>query len=344
MTKRILLVYPGKYGQFQPLVPLPLLYLSSALVENGYHCQILDMRLERFEDCDLSNTLCVGISTMTGSMIKYGLEFAKFVRQNSPKTPIIWGGVHPSLVPEETVQSPYVDVVVRGEGEMTLLELVNAIDDNHSLSNIKGITFEENGKVISNPERDFIDLNKIPIKLPYDLFKMDRYNLEWFPIHTSRGCPHDCSFCYNLSYNRRSFRYKTAERVLDEMEYVLKTFSPKWIDLTWEDNFFVSKDRVRKICEGIIERHLNFNWGSFCRFDYASKYDEDFLKLIERSGCKNLSFGAESGSQYILDSVINKGVTIGQILETIKKMVKIDVEEQLVLCVVSQEKATKTFC
>lgn len=327
MPKKILLVQPGKYGQFKPEIPIQLLYLSAVLIENGYQCQILDMRLEYFKHCDLSNTLCVGISTMTGPMIKYALEFARFVRENSPRIPIIWGGVHPSLVPEQTAQSPYVDVVVRGEGEITLLELVEAIEDNRSFSNIKGIIFKENSEIISNADRDFMDLNTLPIELPYNLIKMDHYNLNRFPLHTSRGCPHGCSFCYNLVYNRRSFRYKTAERVLDEIEYILKNFSPKWICFSWEDNFFVNKDRVRKICEGIIERHCNIEWGSFCRFDYASKYDEAFLQLIEKSGCKMLSFGAESGSQAILDSVINKGIKIEQILETSRKMAKMNIEE-----------------
>lgn len=329
MTKKILLVYPGKYGQFKPLIPLQYLYLSSVLVENGYHCQILDMRLEDFRSCNLNNTLCVGITSMTGPMIKYAIEFAKFVRQNSPRTPIVWGGTHASMVPEQTVESQYADIVVRGEGEMTLLELVNALEKDKPLNNIRGVTFKENGKVISNPNRDYMNLNTIPIKLPYNLIKIDKYNIYDFPIHTSRGCPHNCAFCYNLIFNRRSFRYKTAERVLDEIEYILKNFPVTHLDINWEDNFFVNKERVKRICEGIIERGLDFHWHSFCRVDYASKYDEAFLKLVEKSGCTMLSYGGESGSQEILDSVINKGITIEQILETTRKMSKTNMMQQI---------------
>lgn len=322
MSNKILLIYPGKYGTFKPELPLSLLYLSSILKGNGYQCQILDMRLEHFKDCDLKNTLCVGITSMTGLMIKYGLEFAKFVREINSKIPIVWGGVHPSLVPEETVTSSCVDVVVRGEGEETFLELVQAIENNTALHNIKGITFKKNGRIISTPDRDFIDLDAIPIELSYDLIKLERYDLSLFPIHTSRGCPHSCSFCYNLAYNKRIFRCKNPERVLDEVDWVLKKFSVKTISFFCEDNFFVDRNRIAKICEGILKRGLNFKWGAFCHFDYAAKYDDAFFQLIEKSGCSCLSFGGESGSQVILDSIFHKGIKIEQILETTKKMAR----------------------
>lgn len=329
MTKKVLLAYPGKYGQFKPLLPLQYLYLSSALLENGYECQILDMRIDDFRRCNLDDTICVGITSMTGPMLGHAIEFARFVRQTSPKTPIVWGGLHASMVPEQTAESKYVDIVVRGEGEITLLELVDALEKDRPLNAVKGLTFKDNGSVVNTPDRDFIDLNDIPVKLPYHLLDTNRYNIFDFPIHTSRGCPHGCTFCYNLIFNRRSFRYKTAERVLDEIEYILKTFPVTNLDINWEDNFFVNQERVQRICEGIIERGLNFQWHSFCRVDYASKFDESFLKLVETSGCWLLSYGGESGSQEILNSVVNKGITIQQVLETTRKMSKTKMIQQI---------------
>lgn len=325
MDNKILLIYPGKYGAFKPELPLSLLYLSSILKEKGYRCQILDMRLEHFKDCDLKNTLCVGISSMTGLMIKYGLEFAKFVRQIDSRIPIVWGGVHPSLTPEETAANSYVDIVVRGEGEETFLELVQAMENNISLHNIKGITFKENGQIVNTPNRDFINLDAIPIDLAYELINLKQYDLSFFPIHTSRGCPHSCSFCYNLAYNKRVFRCKNSERVLDEVDWVLKKFSVKNITFCCEDNFFTDRNRVAEICDGILKRGLNFKWNAFCRFDYAAKYDDAFFQLIEKSGCSCLSFGGESGSQIILDSILHKGIKIEQILETTKKMAKTNI-------------------
>lgn len=328
MTKKILLVFPGQYDRVtRPAIPLQLLYLSSILRENGYLCQILDMRLQDFTKSDLNDVLCIGITSMTGQMISQGLKFSRFVRFKSPTIPIIWGGVHPSLLPEQTVENDLVDIVVCGEGELTFLELVQSIEQGKPLDNVKGITFKKNGAVINNPTRNFIDMNSIPIELPYDLIDINKYELVGFPVHTSRGCPSHCSFCYNLSYNRCSYRYKSADRVLNEIEYIVNNFNVRNLSFLWEDNFFVNKKRVGKICEGIIERGLKIEWGAFCRFDYLVRYDDDFLHLIEESGCKELSFGGESGSQRILDSIIHKGVKIEQILEGTRKMSKTQIKQ-----------------
>lgn len=320
-------MFPGPYGAVKPEIPLPLLYLSSILRKHGHTSEIFDMRLQDYRDYVLDDTMCVGITSMTGSMIKYGLEFAKIVRAYDPRVSIIWGGVHPSLLPEQTVRNTYVDFVVRGEGEMTLLELVQALKGNGSIKQIKGITFEEDGLIINNPNREYMNLNEIPIELPYDLIEMDKYDLSTFPIHTSRGCPHQCTFCYNLAYNRCSFRYKTAERVLDEIEYVLRNFSIHAISFTWEDNFFANKERVAKICRGMIARKFDIQWDAFCRFDYASRFDDDFFELLEDSGCRMLSFGGESGSQEILNNVIHKGTKIEQIFKVTKRMSKTRIKQ-----------------
>lgn len=341
MTKneKILLVYPGMLGAFKPEIPLPLLYLSSVLRAHNIPCEIFDMRLRDYRKCNLSGVSCVGITSMTGSMIKYGLEFAQAVRSYDENIPLVWGGVHPSLLPEQTVESPLVDIVVWAEGELTFLELVGALRKKTPLDSLQGITFEKEGKSVSTPPRPFMDLNTIPLKLPYDLLEIDKYDLSNFPIHTSRGCPSQCTFCYNQSYNRGSFRFKSAERVLDEIELTLKKFPSSVVNFTWEDNFFVLKDRVEKICRGFLERRFNVEWEAFCRFDYFSRYDQDFIDLIEESGCRLISFGGESGSQEILDNVLHKGVKIEQIKEATRKMAKTGMAQVVsFMCGVPEEK------
>jgi len=241
-NRKVLLVFPGKYGALNPEIPLPLLYLASVLRGNKVKVEIFDMRLEDFQRVDLNCVFLVGITSMTGSMIKYGLEFAQAVRNYNKNIPIVWGGVHPSLLPEETIKSPLVDIVVRNEGELTLLALVKAIEQKKQLSLVQGITFKQGEKVISTPERHFMDLNKIPVELSYDLLHMDKYILSPFPVHTARGCPSRCAFCYNQAYNHGSFRYKTAEKVLDEVEYVIKKFKVSHLSFTWEDNYCPSQE------------------------------------------------------------------------------------------------------
>lgn len=320
MAKNVLLVYPGKYGAILPELPLPLLYLSSALRDVGYSPRILDLRLQKYKDVPLDDVLCIGISTMTGSMITCGLEFAKYVRSVNPELPIIWGGIHPTLLAEQTIKNEYVDIVVRGEGEKTIQELVHALEGRRSLDTVDGVTYKCKGEIKNNPDREFIDMNSLKIELPYELLNLKKYELGYFPIHTSRGCPYRCGFCYNLAFNKRRWRAKTAAAVLDEIEYVIKKFGVHYISFTWEDEFFINKNRVQDICEGLLRRGLKIKWAAFCRFNHFYKFDREFIQLLERSGCVTLSFGAESGSQRMLDEVIKKDITIEQIIKTTEKL------------------------
>jgi len=303
-------------------MPLTLLYLGGALEKAGYRSRLLDMRVERYNDIDLGEADCVGISAQTGHQILYGLEFAKYVREKDPDIPIIWGGVHPTMLPEETAQNEYVDIVVRGEGEATLVELVQKIKAGDPLESVRGITYRIKDQIRTNPDREFIDLNTLPIDLPYDSLKLDKYPLikqGRLPVHTSRGCPHRCGFCYTTFFHKRRYRYKTPERVLDEIEYLLGKFHLKSVSFEGEDEFFIIKKRVQEICQGLIERKIDVGWWSFCRFDHFSKFDRDFIKLLDKSGCSELTFGGESGSQRLLD-LMQKDITPDMMIITVEKL------------------------
>ena len=167
--------------------------------------------------------------------------------------PIVWGGVHPTLLPEQTASNGYVDVVVRGEGELIVKDLANALASHKPLDNVLGITYRSGRVIKSNPDGKVIDLDAIPVDLPYDLLKMKRYpsvKSGRFHIQTSRGCPHRCGFCYNSLFNKNKWRAKSAERVLDEIEYILEKFPQVKIIDPIDDNFFVDEDRVKQICNG----------------------------------------------------------------------------------------------
>ena len=232
---------------------------------------------------------------MSGLQIKYALEFAHFVRVQNPSCPIVWGGVHPTLLPEQTATNDYVDIVVRGEGELIIKDLANKLALNQSLEDVAGITYNINGSIKSNPDGKIIDLNAVPIALPYDLLQMDKYpsvRSGRFHIQTSRGCPHRCGFCYNSFFNKNKWRAKSAKRVLDEIEYILNRFPHVKIIDPIDDNVFVDKKRVEDICHGLIDRKLDVQWRGNCRFDYMSTYSKDFLELLVQSGCVELDFGA----------------------------------------------------
>jgi len=322
--KEVLLVFPGKYNDPSPQVPLALLYLASSLLKEGYKVQILDMRLENYRDFKVGNPIFVGVSTMSGHQISYGLEFAKKVRAVAPNCSIIWGGVHPTLLPNQTVKSDYVDIVVRGEGEETIAELANKLYSNQPIDNVKGITYKQNGKIISNPDREFLDLNNLPTSLPWHLLYKERYpSLQAGRIHiqTSRGCPHRCSFCYNSVANKGVWRSMKPKWVLKAIENILREFpNLKCIDIV-DDNFFADEKRVAEICKGMIQRELIVPWRANCRFDYLADYDDCFLSLLENSSCMELNFGAETGSLKLL-KLIKKDITPTQMVTALRKLQK----------------------
>ncbi len=320
--KEVLLVFPGKFKAPDPQVPLSLLHIAAVLKQDGFNVRILDMRLEDYRYCNLGNPVFVGISCMSGMQIKYALEFARFVKTQNPSCPLVWGGVHPTLLPEQTVNNEFVDVVVRGEGELIVKHLANCISNNRPIDSVAGITYKSNHIVRSNPDGEVIELDAIPVNLPYELLQTDKYpSIKSGRIHiqTSRGCPHKCGFCYNTVFNKRKWRGKSAQRVLNEIQYILHKFPNVKIIDPIDDNFFVDQQRVKDICQGLILQNIKIKWRANCRLDYFSTYDQDFVSLLAKSGCVELDFGGESGSER-LQEFICKDVTARQMIQSVKNL------------------------
>lgn len=318
----VLLVFPGKLKAPDPQIPLALLHIAASLRQEGFTVRILDMRLEDYRHYEIGNPVFVGISCMSGLQIKYALEFARHARMRNPYVPLVWGGVHPTLLPEQTASHGYVDIVVRGEGELIVKDLANALALNRPLDDVAGITYSVNAAIKSNPDGKVIDLDEIPIVLPYDLLQMNKYpsfKAGRFHIQTSRGCPHRCGFCYNSNFNHNRWRGKSAKRVLNEIEYIIGKYPHVKIIDPIDDNVFVDEFRVKKICLGIIDRKLPIQWRANCRFDYLANYDKDFLELLAKSGCVELDFGGESGSDRI-QQLICKDVTADEMLKSVDNL------------------------
>jgi radical SAM superfamily enzyme YgiQ (UPF0313 family) len=319
IQKDVLLVFPGKYKAPDPQVPLALLHIAASLKQEGFSVRIIDMRLEDYRHVQVGNPFFVGISCMSGLQIKYALEFAKHVRTQNASCPLVWGGVHPTLLPEQTAINDYVDIVVRGEGELIIKDLANALALNRPLDDVAGITYTINGTIINNPDGKIIDLDAIPVALPYELLQLEKYpsfKSGRFHIQTSRGCPHRCGFCYNSVFNKNRWRGKSAKRVLNEIEYITKKYPNIKIIDPIDDNVFVDEYRVKEICQGLLDRKLGVQWRANCRFDYLANYDKDFLELIAKSGCVELDFGGESGSER-LQQLICKDVTADEMLRSV---------------------------
>ena len=196
------------------------------------------------------------------------------------------------------------------------------------LDAVAGITYASSGgngssrTVRSTPDAALIDLDAIPVELPYELLPLPLYTtLQAGRVHlqTSRGCPSRCGFCYNTAFNKRRWRGKSPERVVEEMEWLLRRFPAAKILDPVDDNFFVDRKRVEEICELILRRGLKFRWRANCRFDYLARYDAEFLGLVERAGCMELDFGGESGSARMQD-VVCKEVTADEILTAVTNL------------------------
>jgi anaerobic magnesium-protoporphyrin IX monomethyl ester cyclase len=222
------------------------------------------------------------------------------------------GGTHPTLVAEEILQYiKEIDIIVLHEGEDTIIELTKALKLGHSLKNVKGIAYRENGEIRKTPLRDFVeDLDRLPPPAR-ELFDVDKYNL-YLPIYdrpkamhllTSRGCPFSCGFCSAKEMSGRKVRYSSPEKVITEMESIKSSYPQyKWL-FFYDDHLTLKKSRVIKLCEGIIKSKLNFKWGCYGRVD---SIDEEMVDAMKEAGCKMISFGVESGSDMVLNLMQKK--------------------------------------
>lgn len=324
MRDRIILVNLGKlwFGSTSKIIPpTSILPVAGMLDKHGYKVEIFDARLEDYHNLDLRNVLAVGITCMTGRSIKHGIEICRYVKEMDKDIIVIWGGIHASLLPEQTVSNPYVDIVVRGEGEIAMLELIKALEKDKPLEGIRGIVYKRNGKTVTNPERPFMNLDDT-VDLAYHLVPkkyMEKYKPEeGFFYPDSRGCPHRCAYCYNAVFCHSTWRSKSADKIIEELRWIEEKFNPKQI-LFMVDNFFVNKKRVHELATRIIEEGFDFEWSADVRTNYFDNYDVEFLKLLRESGCKMLHAGAESGSPRVLD-FIKKDITTEQTVNAVKML------------------------
>lgn len=336
---QVILFFPNLEKTDAVVLPVNLLMVAAPLVESGYRVKIIDQRIDKNWKAVLleeikKEPLVFGVSALTGKQILNGLEASEFVKQNS-NIPVVWGGVHASLLPYQTLENEYIDWVVVGEGEETFLELVDCLKNKTTLENIKGIGYKKDGKIFINQQRDFVDLNKLP-EIPYQLINIENYisNKSFatgkiarnLALYTSRGCPHRCGFCYNKEFNQQRWRGKSAERVVEEMKNLIKDYQINAFEIE-DDEFFVDLERARRICELIIKRGLEIEIFASCRVNYVLNMNEDYLKLLYRAGFRTLAFGVESGSEKILD-LIHKDITINQVFETINRLKKVGINSK----------------
>ncbi|MBW1741909.1 MAG: B12-binding domain-containing radical SAM protein [Deltaproteobacteria bacterium] len=327
---QVLLLYPKTGMDLGSTVAPPhsLLSVAAPVLKSGYNVRILDQRTQSIAESDLkklisSDLLCVGISSMTGTQILNALSLAGVVRRlTDGRVPIVWGGPHPSVTPEQTLKNENVDVVVVGEGDETLVELVHAFDKKQSLSKVDGIMYLDGKEVIKTQERSLLNVEDL-LPTPWELIDVERYVHHDMYIKgrprvldiglTSRGCPFNCGFCSSAAIRKRKWRPMSVEKSLNLIVESVRRFN---LDGIWirDDEFYINRKRADSIFRGMIRENLNISfYTSGARVDVFQRASDDEVEILKRAGGHTLKFGAESGSQRILD-LMKKGITVEQTL------------------------------
>ncbi|MHA3963202.1 MAG: B12-binding domain-containing radical SAM protein [Candidatus Thorarchaeota archaeon SMTZ1-45] len=314
--------------------PLGLGYIASYLRETGDHqVKIHDGLLQHSRASDFAETLTsfspdvVGISGQTTPSIYDVYRTAKAVKKHDPATLVVVGGAHVTFQDEQVLKDcPEIDVVVRGEGEVTMKMLLDEISENRCNVRVEGTTTRLGTSILRNPDRPYIaNLNSLPFPA-YDLLNLTSYfprGKRIAPMITSRGCPYQCTFCSSSRITGKRWRGRSAENVVREIELLQERYGVR--DVTFLDDLFTfDHQRVEEICSLIIKDVDNIGWTCSSRADIMTRHPEiaDWLK---DSGCHTLYIGAESGSQRILDK-IKKGIRISQIINAVKRAKAVGLE------------------
>lgn len=288
----------SRYEQHAP--PLGLGYLAAVAEQKGWEVKIID-NIARFADYTDDQILkeaqlyqpdiiCIPINIST---IKSSYALVK--KLSSLNTLLISGGPHPTLFPDEAIKSGF-HAIVMGEGEITLSEIFDAVEQNNSLHNILGISFKENGKIVHNPPRPFIkNLDDIPFPALH-LFQTGDYakNPEQFKLFqgvvTSRGCPYECSFCTIPQASNRKYRYRSIENVVEGIKQLKEKWGVSYI-IFYDELFTVNKKRTMELCDAFINSGLNIKWNCTTRVDLV---DHELLLKMKNAGCDYVAFGIES--------------------------------------------------
>ena len=223
------------------------------------------------------------------------------IKNEFPDSTVIFGGVHSTALPEEALATGYCDYVVRGEGEETMLKLHQAIRGNGEAADLLGLSFIKEGKIVNNPEGPLIpDINTIP-PFPHHLFPSPKYDRGF--LTSSRGCPYRCSYCSQRLITGTTYRYKSAELLLDEIDVLVNSYNQKELNF-YDDNFCLKARRVHELCDKIIERglHKKVKFAVQTRADNVVKHGgESLVKHMAEAGFTHMGFGLETGVQRIAD-------------------------------------------
>jgi anaerobic magnesium-protoporphyrin IX monomethyl ester cyclase len=321
---KVLLINPPYFNskyKFIGLVapPLGIAYIAAVLEENGIDVEIIDaaaleMSWETLEtEIKRISPGLVAVTALTPTIDK-AMQTAELAKKTCPQATVVMGGYHPTFNYQEMLEKDYVDIVVMGEGEYTMLDLVETLDGGGDLKNVLGIAYKDG---VTPPRPLIEDLDDLPFParhlLPMDYYKILNMKLHTATMISGRGCPMQCSFCASAALHGNKLRMRSPMNVVDEMEHLINDHDSGMIAFM-DDTFTLKPSRVEEICDEIKRRDIDVYWGCTARADTLS---EKLLRKLSDSGCITMFLGVESADQQQLDRV-NKQLTIEKIRQAFK--------------------------
>ena len=326
-SKKIVFFVPS-FSSIEATAPLGILAISTPLINAGYEVKIIDSTItpnykKRILE-EVQDALCLGISVVTGPMIRDTVEVAKAVKKWDPDFPVILGGWHPSLLPGQTLEAPYVDIIVRAQGEDSMLEVVQCLQDGGELDKVLGVGFKRDGKLHLTPERPLKTLDKMPAKA-YQLADFDAYERvcgrRWTMYVSSLACPYNCSYCTNAGVYGRKWNALPVEQVVEETIDLSRRYR---LELLWiaDDNFLVDLKRALQIAEQLIRKGGSFKWSVQATTNLTARLSVSELTLLRRSGLHQICQGIETASPTVMKLMNKDFQVLGDIYESTERCVK----------------------
>jgi len=308
------------------LYPVGLSYVASAVHRSRHDLSIIDMDADRIGYGELEDRLramdfdAVGFGCIVTGY-KIVKELTRIVKKVHPAAWVIVGNSVASSVPETLLQNTAVDIAVIGEGDVTIVDVLDCLDQGGDLQTVDGIYYRDQDQIKKTPPRKIIaDINKIPFP-EWELFDVQRYlemsckyvsepypmemeKIRAFPVNTARGCAFKCTFCYHVFRNEK-YRYRSPSSIIEEIAELQKRYGVNYINF-WDELTFLTIKQTETFVDAILASGLKFYWTAACRGDLFKEKDMDLLEKIKSAGCIGLGYALESANRNILRSMNKK--------------------------------------
>lgn len=313
--------YGGKV--FGP--PLGLLSLAGSLRLAGFRPLIVDGAIDaKFLDTiarEITDCAAFGVSLLTGPVIRHAIAASKLVRRLKPEIPIIFGGWHPTLLPGESLREDFVDIVVRHQGEKTLIEVLQRHQAGAGFDLVPGCWFKRNGNIFANQDRPPSALDTLPLPA-YDLVDFELYarasGARKLPYATSIGCPYACNYCTDMVFYNRHFNPLDVTGVVRQIVDLVERHRLDEVSLV-DSNFMVDTRRALAIARGLLASRVHFRWTFQTSTDLLCRLSDEEVCVLARSGVSHIGFGTESASPDILHKMNKRHQSVPDMFEAARK-------------------------